>query len=57
MKRVSVGEGPGAKGKQSVTIDYGIDRLTLNYTGFSNDVVDKLYRSLYVNSIGFYNQI
>ena len=57
IKRINVGEGPGAKGKQNVTIDYGIDRLTLNYTGFSNEIVDKLYRSLYVNSVGFYNQI
>ena len=57
VKRIHIGEGPGAKGKQNVSVDYGIDRLTLNYTGFSNDIVDKLYRSLYVNSIGFYNQI
>jgi hypothetical protein len=25
VKRINVGEGPGAKGKQNVTIDYGID--------------------------------
>lgn len=31
-------------GKTNYTIDYGIDRYTLNSTGISNAGVDKLYR-------------
>ena len=37
--------------------DYGIDRMTLTYTGFPQHIIDKLYRSYFVNTVGFYNII
>jgi len=36
-----------------VSVEYGIDRLTLVNTGMSAKAIDKLYRSLFVTTIGF----
>lgn len=33
---------------------YGIDRITLNKAGIPNDTVDRIYRALFVYSIGFF---
>ena len=42
---------------QNICMEYGIDRLTLNNTGISNESVDKLYRALFTTTIGFYSQL
>lgn len=54
LKRMRPGEGGG---RQSKCMEYGIDRLTLNNTGISNDNIDKLYRSFFVTSVGLFSQI
>jgi hypothetical protein len=36
---------------------YCIDRLTLTNAGIPNDTVDRVYRSLFVYSVGFYELI
>ena len=36
---------------------YGIDRLTLTNAGIPNETVDRVYRSLFVYSVGFYELI
>jgi hypothetical protein len=36
---------------------YGIDRLTLCKGGISDETVDRIYRSLFVYSVGFYELI
>lgn len=36
---------------------YCIDRLTLTNSGIPNDTVDRVYRSLFVYSVGFYELI
>ena len=48
------GEGSGAGGRQSKSMEYGIDRLTLNNTGISNESIDKLYRSFYITTVGLF---
>ena len=40
---------------QAVCMDYGIDRLTLNNTGISNESIDKLYRCLFSTTLGFFS--
>ena len=37
--------------------DYGVDRLTLNKSGISNENVDRLYRQLFVVTSGFLKTI
>jgi hypothetical protein len=37
--------------------DYEIDRMTLANSGISNDQIDVLYRSYFVNTVGFYNNL
>ena len=41
----------------SMMFDYGIDRLTLNKTGISNENVDRLYRQLFLTTTGFLKTI
>ena len=36
---------------------YGLDRIELTNAGIPNDEVDKLYRSLFVYSVGFYGMV
>lgn len=36
---------------------YGIDRLTLTNVGIPNETVDRVYRCLFVYSVGFYELI
>lgn len=36
---------------------YAIDRLTLTNAGIPNETVDRVYRSLFVYSVGFYELI
>jgi len=36
---------------------YGIDRFTLTQGGLSNDSVDRVYRGLFVYSVGFYENL
>ena len=36
---------------------YGIDRLELSKAGIPNDMIDRLYRALFVYSVGFYELI
>ena len=36
---------------------YQIDRLGLNNCGVSNESVDRIYRGLFVYSIGFYEML
>jgi hypothetical protein len=57
LKRDRIGEGSGAGGRQSKSMEYGIDRLTLNNTGISNESIDKLYRSFYITSVGLFTQM
>ena len=33
---------------------YGIDRISLTSAGISSDMVDRIYRSLFVYSVGFF---
>jgi len=33
---------------------YGVDKLTLTNAGIPSDVVDRIFRALFVYSIGFY---
>ena len=54
LQKHRVGEGSGAGGRQSKSMEYGIDRLTLNNTGISNDSIDKLYRSFYITTVGLF---
>ena len=55
IKRINKGAGPSGGGKQSHCIEYGIDRLTLNNTGISNPTINKLYRCMFVNTMGFFD--
>jgi hypothetical protein len=57
LKRERPGDGNGAGGRQSKCMEYGIDRLTLNNTGISNENIDKLYRSFFVTSVGLFSQM
>ena len=57
IQRVRAGEGSANGGKQTKCIEYGIDRLTLGNTGISNASIDKMYRSLFVTTMGFYSQL
>ena len=34
---------------------YEIDRISLNNQGVSVDFIDRIYRTLFVNSVGFFN--
>jgi hypothetical protein len=36
---------------------YGIDRMDLTNAGVPNEMVDRIYRCMYVYSVGFYNMI
>ena len=36
---------------------YGIDRMELTNNGIPNEMVDRIYRCLFVYSVGFYNMI
>ena len=36
---------------------YGIDRITLTNSGIPNHTVDRIYRCLFVYSVGFYELI
>ena len=36
---------------------YGIDRIELNNNGIPNDLIDRVYRCLFVYSVGFYEMI
>jgi hypothetical protein len=36
---------------------YGIDRIELNNNGIPNDLIDRIYRCLFVYSVGFYEMI
>jgi hypothetical protein len=36
---------------------YGVDRITLNSVGLCDDMVDRIYRALFVYSVGFYEMI
>lgn len=36
---------------------YGIDRLALTNAGIPNELVDRIYRALFVYSVGFYELI
>lgn len=42
---------------QKPTIRYGIDRLTLVNANISPEAVERIYRSLFVYSVGFYELI
>jgi hypothetical protein len=57
LKRERPGDGNGAGGRQSKCMEYGIDRLTLNNTGISNENIDKLYRSFFVTSVGLFTNL
>ena len=37
--------------------DYAIDRMTLARAGIPHEMIDKTYRALFVNSLGFFNAI
>ena len=51
------GENSGSSGKRGACVEFGVDRLTLLNTGISNEGVDKLYRSLFATTVGFYQII
>ncbi len=36
---------------------YGIDRMTLSNSGIPSDLIDRVYRALFVYSVGFYELI
>jgi hypothetical protein len=36
---------------------YGIDRMAFSQSGIPNDLVDRVYRALFVYSVGFYELI
>lgn len=36
---------------------YGIDRMTLSNNGIPSDLIDRVYRALFVYSVGFYELI
>ena len=36
---------------------YGIDRLELSKAGIPNEMIDRIYRALFVYSVGFYELI
>jgi hypothetical protein len=57
LKRHTPGDGGATGGKQTKCMEYGIDRLTLNNTGISNENIDKLYRSFFVSSVGLFSQL
>lgn len=44
------------KQKKPIT-RYGIDRLTLSKGGISDEMIDRIYRSLFVYSVGFHELI
>ena len=39
------------------SIDFGIDRITLANSGIPSESIDNLYRCLFTNTVGFYNNI
>lgn len=58
IRRNATEGGGGSTGRvQTVCMDYGIDRLTLNNTGISNESIDKIYRSLFTTTVGFFSQL
>ena len=46
-----------AKGSTVALQDYLIDRVILGASGLSESTIDRLYRSLFVYTVGFYSQI
>jgi len=44
-------------GKCAYCIEYGIDRLTLNNTGINNRTIDVLYRTFFINTLGFFTSL
>lgn len=46
--------GAGSTGKRGVCVEFGVDRLTLLNTGISSEGVDRLYRSMFSTTVGFY---
>ena len=36
---------------------FGVDRMTLNKAGITNESIDRIYRSLFVYSVGFYEML
>jgi 2-hydroxychromene-2-carboxylate isomerase len=49
-----------SRSKKTTTLalfDYAIDRVTLEAAGVSDVYIDKLYRALFVNTMGFYSLI
>ena len=49
--------GSGPTGTSAVCVEFGVDRLTLLNTGISSEGVDKLYRSMFSTTVGFYQII
>lgn len=45
------------RGNSTPLANFGIDRLELGRLGIGEDVIDSIYRSLYVNSVGFYTKL
>lgn len=45
------------QGASKALYDYAIDRMSLQKAGIPHEVIDKTYRSLFVNSLGFFNAI
>ena len=45
------------QGATKALYDYAIDRMSLQKAGIPHEVIDKTYRSLFVNSLGFFNAI
>ena len=57
QRTATEGGGSSASTGKVVTVcmDYGVDRLTLNNTGISNESIDKLYRCLFTTTMGFFS--
>ena len=53
VKRLNNARGQTGSFSSGMMFDYGIDRLTLNKSGVSNENVDRLYRQLFVTTTGF----
>ena len=45
------------QGGSKALYDYAIDRMSLSKAGIPHEMIDKTYRSLFVNSLGFFNTI
>jgi len=51
------GLGGLSAGKEMPLAHFGLERLELGRIGLSDDIINNIYRTLYVNSVGFFTKL